>query len=345
MRSYISSSNQRCPAGPLLLTWLVGFALAGSVLCAMEFFFRAKGHQPSVIDNQLLWACHRHRIYDDRKKKTVVLLGASQIQLGFVPHVFEQHFPDYRIVQLAIEGTYSFATLRDLVNDERFTGIIICSIHPLWVSRCYETQQPYVDFYQNTYLSGWQTDKECNRLISTFLQKNFVIFYPTLRLDNIVSSLIRKRSLPSLDYLITHSDRSRSADYTKYPDIVAHRQRRMGRERELYTENHLTPEEWLDRAMETEPLVQAIQSRGGQVIFVRYITTEEHYELDQKYYPKKDCWDQFAKMTSAVTVHFEDVPELSSFNCPDTMHLDFRDAPRFTVALGNELCRLGVISP
>lgn len=345
MHSYISSSNQRYPAGSWLLTWLVGVALAGSVLCTMEFFFRARGHRPSVIDDQLLWAYHRHRIYDDGKKKTIVLLGASRIQLGFVPNVFEQHFPDYRIVQLAIERDHPFAALRDLANDERFTGIVICCMHaPGFLRGQREGQQSYVDFYHNVYLSGWCIDEKFNRFVSTFLQKNFVIFYPTLRLDKIVASSIRKMSLPA-PYLITHSDRSRSADYTKL-DIVAHRRARIERVRKTSAKQYCpTPEDWLDQAMETEPLVQTIHRRGGQVIFVRYITTDEHYKLDQKYYPKREYWDQFAKMTSAVTVHFEDVPELSSFNCPDTSHLDFRDAPRFTIALGNELCRLGVIHP
>lgn len=343
MHSYISSSNQRCLAGSWLLTWLVGFALAGSVLCAMEFFFRARGHQPSVIDDQLLWAYHRHRIYDDGKKKTIVLLGASRIQLGFVPNVFEQHFPDYRIVQLAIDGSPPFAALRDLANDERFTGIVICCMHASgFLHRQGEGQQPYVDFYHNVYLSEWCIDEKFNRFVSTFLQKNFVIFYPTLRLDRIVNSLIKKRFLPAPYYLITHSDRSRSADYTKL-DIVAHRRERI--RKSSANQYHPTPENWIDQAMEIEPLVQAIQNRGGQVVFVRYITTDEHYEFDQKYYPKKEYWDQFAKMTSAVTIHFKDVHELSNFNCPDTSHLDFRDAPRFTISLGNELCRLGVIHP
>jgi hypothetical protein len=67
------------------------------------------------------------------------------------------------------------------------------------------------------------------------------------------------------------------------------------------------------------------------------------YKLDEKRYPKSKYWDQFAKMTNAVTIHFKDVPELSNFDCPDASHLDFRDAPRFTISLGNELRRLGVI--
>jgi len=342
MHSYISSSKQRHQAGSWLLVWLVCFALAGSILCAMELFFRMKGHQPSIIDDKLLWACNRHHIYDNRKKKNIVLLGGSRIQLGFVPSVFEQNFPEYHIVQLAISGGGGpFAALRDLANDERFTGIVIVSITSETLSRYQkEDQQPYVDFYYKTYLSGCYIDDEFNRSVSTFFQKNMVITNHELRLDNIVRGLARRRSLLAQNYIITHSDRSRSADYTKL-DIVAHRRKRI--QRSYAKQYRRAPVDWLGQSMEIEPHVKAIQLRGGQVVFVRYITTDEHYELGEKRYPKSEYWVQFSQMTNAVTIHFKDVPELSNFDCPDTSHLDFRDSPRFTISLGNELRRLGVI--
>jgi len=95
--------------------------------------------------------------------------------------------------------------------------------------------------------------------------------------------------------------------------------------------------------MTVELMVQRIRQRGGQVVFVRYPTTGEHYEMDVKAYPKKLYWDHFASKTSAVTIHFADVPSLRGFDCPDTAHLDYRDAPRFTLALAEELERRAVI--
>lgn len=345
MRSYISSSNKHYPTDSWLLTWLVAIALAGSILCVMEFFFRARGHRPSVISDQLLWAHHRHRVYDDGKKKTIVLLGASRIGLGFVPGAFEKYFPKYRVVQLAIDGTHPFASLRDLANDDRFTGIVICSIYASgFLRRSREDQQSFVDFYQKTYLGGCHLDDEFNLSVSTFLQKNLVINNYDLRWDEILMHLVGKKSLPARNYLVINSDRSISADYTKLENIVEHRRKRIQMAKEAFSDrDHPQPEGWLDQAMEINPLVQAIQFRGGQVVFVRYITTGDFYELEQKYYPRNKYWDQFAKMTSAVCVHFEDVPELSDFDCPDSSHLDLRDAPRFTVELGNKLCQLGVI--
>jgi hypothetical protein len=41
--------------------------------------------------------------------------------------------------------------------------------------------------------------------------------------------------------------------------------------------------------------------------------------------------------TGAVGLHFEDVPAMRGYRCPDGCHLDSRDAPSFTRALLNEL--------
>lgn len=344
MHSYISSSNQRYQGCSWFVTWVVGIVLAGGCLFATEFLFRARGHQPSVTDDLSMWAYYRHRVYDKGDKKTVVLLGASRIQLGFSPEAFEEHFPEYRVVQLAVSGSNPFASLRDLANDKRFRGIVIASIDAWKLLRDNrETQQPYVDFYHKTYLSGCYIDDEFNLSATKFFQENLVVNNYELRWDEIIMNLISKRSLPEQNYIVIHSDRSVSADYTKL-DIVEHRRKRIKMLRETISgENRLLPAEWLEQAMDVEPFVKAIQKRGGRVVFVRYITTDEHYEFSENIYPKRDYWDLFSKKTNAVTIHFKDVSELSNFNCPDTSHLDFRDVPRFTIALGNELCRLGVI--
>jgi hypothetical protein len=95
--------------------------------------------------------------------------------------------------------------------------------------------------------------------------------------------------------------------------------------------------------METAPLVESIQKRGGKVIFARFPTSGEHRVLDERYYPRREYWDRFAARTPALAIHFDDVPALSRFELPDTSHLDSRDTPAFTEALIEELARRGVI--
>jgi len=89
--------------------------------------------------------------------------------------------------------------------------------------------------------------------------------------------------------------------------------------------------------MEVEGWVKAIQARGGRVIFVQFPTTGANLRFDEFMFPKARYWDAFAAQTSALCLHFAEVPELSGFDCPDTSHLDRTEAPRFTLELGKVL--------
>ena len=65
--------------------------------------------------------------------------------------------------------------------------------------------------------------------------------------------------------------------------------------------------------------------------------------MDQDTYPRSAYWDHLAAATGAATLHFQDEPELTRFECPDTSHLDQRDAPAFTAALVDALARDGIL--
>ena len=339
MPSSTSSSEPITPRRPWLRSFALGLLLASVGLGGTEMFLRSQGHRPSVIDNKALWAWHRHRVYDRDGKKTVVLLGASRIQLGFVPAKFEQAFPGYRVVQLAVDGHQAAATLLDLARDARFTGIV------LWSATCASLrrnarydQQAWVDYYHDRSGSLWMVGKELGLEVSLALQERFALVYPAVRPDTFVKTLIRKQTLPRPFYLTTSRDRSRMAAYT-IADIG--HLRRYG----IAVEAHTRPstKQWLREALCYEPWIQEIKNRGGDVVLVRYITTGEHWARDERSYPKALYWDELAKRTGATTVHFADVPSLRDYECPDFSHLDARDAGRYTVALGNELARRGVI--
>ena len=79
------------------------------------------------------------------------------------------------------------------------------------------------------------------------------------------------------------------------------------------------------------------------MVFVRFPTTDEHWEIDEKVFPKRVYWDQVERLTGGKTIHFRDVPSLANFDCPDTSHLDYRDAPKFTAALLDELIKRDVL--
>jgi hypothetical protein len=334
MHSSTSSSDHARPEGTWLKTWLLAIVLATTVVAGWEAMLRHRGHRPTIVDDEALWAGQRDRIYTADGRKAIVLIGDCRIQLGLVPQVLRDKFPGHRVVQLAIQETSPIATLRDLAADERFDGIVICGLDARLLCRdMWETQQHYVDYYHKAY--HWNT--RLNRFFSTLAQKTFVSLHPRLRLNELAILLARGEPFPSPYYLETHADRSRLADYRRV-DLKAHRKRVFDRTGWLSNDRELPGvEEWLRDAMEVEGWVDTIQARGGRVVFVQLPTTGQLHEYEETVFPKTLFWDAFAARTSALCIHFKDVPQLAGFDCPDTVHLDRTDAPRFTLELGKAL--------
>jgi hypothetical protein len=339
MRSSTSTFSGQYPEGPWLKTWLLTAALVLTLLAGWEITLRRLGHRPTVIDDMALWATQRARVYSDGAEKPVVLLGDCQMQLGLVPQVLAEQFSGRPVVQLAVPETSPVAVLRDLAQDQRFSGDIICEVSArLLCTDMWDTQQPYVDYYHAKF--GW-TEKLSRRL-SAALQQRLVIFHPELRLDDIIVHVAKTGHLPSPYYIQTREDRSRLADYSLV-DAEACRLWALGRAHWLSGGHELpTSVQWLQDAMQVDGWVKTIQARGGRVIFVQFPTTGEHFRYDEWLFPKAEYWDQFAAKTSAQCIHFRDLPQLAAFTCPDSVHLDRKDAPRFTLELAKVLEDRGV---
>jgi hypothetical protein len=333
-------SADRIPQGSWARTWIAALCLAVLIVAGLESWWRHDGYRASIVDDADLWSLFREQVYGRDGKKAVVLLGASRIQLDIATDEFRRLFPQYHLVQLAIDGRHPLASLKDLAEDERFDGIVICAVTPRSFPKAVrDHQQHYVEHYHER----WNLDAKLNRLIASYLQQHLAILYPRTNLLHSLSVYIDHHGRPRPPYLITHPDRSRSADYTMI-DVDAHRRHRIRRVRHFYENARIPdPDAWLAEASDVNVWVDRIQARGGRVAFVRFPTTGETYALDQHYYPKTQYWDRFAAITPAATLHFSDVPALARFQCPDTSHLDYRDTPAFTRALTQALVERGVL--
>jgi len=334
VHSSIFSSSVGYPESHWLKTWLLTGAIFLVALLGWEATLRSLGHRPTVVDDKALWASQRSQVYGDCAEGVIVLLGDCRMQFGMVPRVLQEQFPQHRIVDLAVEGTSPVATLRDLAADEDFRGIVVCGITARTLcTDIRDTQQPYVDFYHGKYT----LNERLNRRVSTAVQRTFTVVHPQLRLDGVLRHVAKNRRLPSPYYVETHADRSRLGDYLSL-DLEAHRTWVLERARFSCMKADVPSASlWLDGAMELESCVRAIQARGGRVIFLQFPASREYLEYDEWVFPKEEYWDAFAAGTSALCLHFQDVPELSSFDCLDNMHLDRRDAPRFTLAFAKVL--------
>lgn len=296
------------------------------------------GHRPSVVDSRELWSFHRSRA-SGADRHTLVLLGASRIQLGFSPGVFQREYPRYRIIQLAIDGRQPMAALNDLAGDDSFAGTVLCDVTETSLLPAHRLdQEEYVQFHRRES----SLNLRLNAFLRAHLQELTVLLRPSLGLRPIVRSLFTG-DLPRPHYLTTHADRSRLADYS-LSDLAAQKKFRVERVREVLSRSlPVSDEEWRRAVEEAAGCVRRIEARGGRVIFTCYVMTGESRRLMQEAFPRIPYWDVLAAKSGAATIHFEDVPALRNFECPEESHLDARDVDAYTLALTGEMERLGLI--
>lgn len=338
MPSSTSSFERAIPAGAWGKTWLLALVLFAVAIGLAEHAFRAHGHLPNIVDNEALWAYHRGRVYSGGKK-TLVLLGSSRIQLGVDVAAISSRLPDYEVVQLAIDGKTPIAAFRDLALDEKFLGTIIIDMPEHGMERAHwPEQEPWVRyFHDERNLTG-----SFERRASWYVQSKFVVVDPYVGFNNVLETWLAHNQLPKPNYLTTHLDRSRTADYSMI-DIVSHRAQRVSRLRAAYLRPPPSPEAWMADAKQVAEFAARLGARGGQSVFLRMPTTGEHWQLDSQRYPREKYWDAFAAMIPAA-VHFKDEPTLDQFNPPDTSHLDKREATLFSHCLVDVLIKRALVN-
>jgi hypothetical protein len=316
--------------------WLLAAVLIAGGVAGLEIYVRGRGYVPSVKDDEYAWAWARGRV-SDGSPKTVAILGTSRILLAFSQQAFEDALPDYPVTQLAIDGTQPAGSLIDLAADDDFVGIAIVDTQEFGIApENYHRQDAYVDAYHRKWRAPGAM---AERWLATQAQERMALF----EVSGMKPILNGWHATPP--YVVTHADRTQYADYSK-AGIAKQKKRQVDKVEKKMLQRPVATQQiaddWLAKAMQIEPYVDAIQARGGKVVFVRMPTCDERWELDQHDSPKDKFWDRFAARTAAVTVHFKDYPELSGFECPDTSHLDSKDAVAFTRGLVTVLQRKGV---
>lgn len=337
MHSSTSSFERTVPSGRWGATWLAVVAVVVAGVVAFELFVRAQGYRPSIKDDEYSWAWQRGRV-SDGSHHTVAVLGTSRILLAFSGAAFAATLPEWRFVQLAIDGSAPIGTLLDLAADPNFRGVALVDIHELHFYRGYwSAADSYIEAYHRRHRA---IGPMLERRLVTAVQSRLALL--TTRGIHTFAELFRRGTWPRPPYIVTHADRTQYADFS-LADAERFRNARLERI-EGWNESTRDPEQWLADALALEPAIAAIQARGGNVVYVRMPTCDERWEFDEHVAPKALFWDRFAARTRAITIHFKDYPELAGFACPDTSHIDSKDGPAFTRALLEILRARGVFA-
>ena len=89
--------------------------------------------------------------------------------------------------------------------------------------------------------------------------------------------------------------------------------------------------------------VKTIESRGGQVIFLRPPSDGTFRQFERDYYPRERFFNRVVQETGCLGIHFEDYPELRDFICVEESHLSVEDSLEFTKRIVDILRREGAI--
>jgi hypothetical protein len=331
---------ERTPHLPWGPVWTVAVIATLLLAGAAEAFWRWRGFEPSVVDNESFWAFHR-TLLDWSERPNVVLLGKSRTRYGFATERFRERFPQYALSQLAIGGQDCVATFRDLASDETFNGVAICEITP------YRMQPEYWNAGEE-YIHKYKTMGPGDLVetgLAGYAESKLTIVYPELNLKRTVSDMARTRKFPKPPYYTLRFDRSLISDFDR-ADTTFLRQSAIDTQlKRLAVAPPLPPEEWAKAIAPLRKDVEAIQNRGGKVAIIHYPKGGGLYELEKRDFPRELYWDRLSEILGCPTVHFEDLPELKGIPTPDNSHIDHRWRVRFTDAITNELVKKGVLSP
>jgi hypothetical protein len=255
--------------------------------------------------------------------------------------------PGYRSLQLAVFNAEPISILIDIAENTDFHGIVLCGVleHGLlpevWTPTATgERPDPLLRYYR----AEWGPQGRLNRFVNNLLEENFVMvdkrFAPHITLPDIL-----RGDWPT-QWIWTRTDRTQIVAYENI-DLASYGRNHLHILVETLDARLKYPgyANWpsIDALQALDRYVAKIQDRGGRVVFIRPVTTGEYGQyLDQRF-PRAKFWDEFARHTSGLAIHFEEIQELASMTCADGSHLYHRDCKRFTHAVAAELRRRGVL--
>lgn len=221
--------------------------------------------------------------------------------------------------------------LSHLADDPKFVGTLVAEIN----ERSFFDGARFLASIAADYLNchaALSSADEIELRLSTLVQRSLVTRLPALPAPGLTRALIR-RIWPQPAPSIIDADRYRFIDYSGFRGVEENNKRKAALRAPRKT-HFFGPQSLEDRLDEIVGMVDRIQERGGEVIFVRlptsgYLLADEHTDL-----PRSSYRDVFAERVDALTIHFEDHPDLSRSTAPDGEHLDWRDAESFSALLG-----------
>lgn len=330
-----SSAGQRLPQISMARLWVMVLMFTCVIIGGLELALRHQGHTTSLTDTAALWAGERVKLEQPDTTRQIVILGDSRAQMGLNPAVFQDILPEHQPVMLAVKGSNCVPTLEDIALNTQFNGTLISAFTASLSLSQDDTQERWVAEYHSMYRNGGWLNTMLDQAMRTAIQKHLVI--ASITPYELLKTTVLERRLPLPNFKRLLPSRFEPADFYLNGQGWLE-QCRDARLRYLLNSVHDMSQEDKDRKFDAmvsrvRAAVTRIQSRGGQVILVRMPTEGEHFATVTAMHPRERYWDTLAPRTGAKILYFTDYPQTSGFVCPDTSHMNYQDADRFTAAL------------
>jgi hypothetical protein len=328
--SSISNSNDRISRHSHARTWLAALAATTGIILFLESLARLTGYQGMPENDAGLWSLARTQLKENDPSQ-VVFIGSSRMQLGMDPVSFSERFGTGKAIQLAVIGSSPVPVLTYLAGVETFKGIVVCELLPPAVFRIDQESSrtlpsEYIQTYENR---SWTLLPE--RFLKLEVESTFACMNSRFRPLKVMQNWINKGQ-PLPPSIIVRPDRCLEVDYEHMDP----------RKKEFRTDPDRAPvprrpDQLQDCLKEIEDAVSKIQGRGGEVVFVRFPVGGGYLEMEERLFPRAQYWDELARTTKALAIHFDDYPSLAGFIPAEGSHLDYRDAKLFSKALAGIL--------
>jgi hypothetical protein len=327
-------------------------------VAGMEIRLNQLGYHPTVLDSKERWVKERARA-SQLGKRALILIGASRIQLDIDLDALRQA-SGLEPIQLAVDGSSFVPVLKNMAADPSIVGTILIDYN------AGATIGALNDNHDSSAIFVKEYEKHSNhrfllslnaieKILTEALHENLRSFADgTSPLNSLQWRIIPNSS--SRQYLTTHPDRSRLADYTLVymPDFYYARVARNLGEKSAPitpdTEQVLRQKisklqardnrQFIAGSRYITQLIRTIRERGGKVQFISMPTSGMVLEIDDKLYPRARFLDVFEQEVGMKVLNSADEPtlaSLASFHCPDGSHLDLRDRKSFTLAMAKSL--------
>ncbi len=364
MTAPLSTSNSESKSQPDFFDdkpW--SLAIIGSIFIVLviilffEYNLRSRHWTPTVSDSPELWAQERARA-SQLGKKALILIGGSRIQLGIDLNELEK-LSGKKPVQLAIDGANFYPVLKNIAEDPQILGDSILDLNENSIPKLFAIDKgsDWVAAYERQQQQPLyrRVDQQLHNTLTSLMITKMEGAKPA----KVINDLVFHPKQNTGSYLITHSNRSRDADYSKVkmPDFYINRVIRHSL-LNLPTETANSYQQVLDiyaaeisnipqadqqifekNLVELLLLINIIEKRGSKVIILRMPTSKLILAMDKQRCPIDLCWQKIITQHPA-SINSVLEPSLSGFYLPDGSHLDQKDKKQFTNSLYHALTLL-----